>query len=83
MSLAKEIYHGKSGKLYIDGVYQGQANISSLGTVSNGGNVVISSYLLGDQRFWHGDLDDIRIYNYALTDKQVKDVMNYGSVFIK
>ncbi|MFW0862567.1 MAG: DUF2341 domain-containing protein [Candidatus Komeilibacteria bacterium] len=70
-------------KLYIDGAYQGQADISSLGTVSNGDSLVISSYLLGDQRFWHGLLDDIRVYNYVLSDKQIKEVYNQGLIHFK
>ncbi len=32
---------------------------------------------------YKGRLDDVRIYNYSLTTEQVKEVMNYGSVYIK
>ncbi|MFW0862569.1 MAG: DUF2341 domain-containing protein [Candidatus Komeilibacteria bacterium] len=33
--------------------------------------------------FYQGLMDDIRIYNYALTDKQVKEVYNQGLIHFK
>jgi len=30
-------------------------------------------------RYWKGQLDDVRIYNYALTPSQIKQVMNQGA----
>ena len=33
--------------------------------------------------YFIGQMDDIRIYNYALSADQVKEVMNYGSTYIK
>ncbi|MFW0862566.1 MAG: DUF2341 domain-containing protein [Candidatus Komeilibacteria bacterium] len=34
-------------------------------------------------RYYNGELDDIRIYNYALTVEQIKEAMNNGSIYIK
>jgi len=34
----------------------------------------------GTTRFWPGGLDDVRIYNYALTAEQVKTEYNSGAV---
>jgi hypothetical protein len=31
--------------------------------------------------FWNGLIDDLRVYNYALTAEQIKQVMNNGAVF--
>jgi hypothetical protein len=31
-------------------------------------------------RFWSGQIDDTRVYNYALTPQQIKDLYNGGSV---
>ncbi|MFW0837855.1 MAG: DUF2341 domain-containing protein [Candidatus Komeilibacteria bacterium] len=33
--------------------------------------------------FYEGKLDDMRIYNYALTAEQIQQVMNHGAVYFK
>jgi hypothetical protein len=31
-------------------------------------------------RGFDGQIDDVRIYNYALTETQIKEIMNQGAV---
>lgn len=70
-------------QLYIDGIPNNSANISTVGDISNGG-----SFIIGDGnvnvgassiREFSGTLDDVRVYNYPLTSQQVQAVMNNGS----
>ena len=76
-------YDGSNIKLYINGKFDSSVaktgNLVSLSCVEigrfNGGDCStgISSY-------FNGQLDDIRLYNYALTTEQVKQIYNGGAV---
>ncbi|MFW0862568.1 MAG: DUF2341 domain-containing protein [Candidatus Komeilibacteria bacterium] len=74
------VREGNTIKIYIDGVLEGTSSTS--GSVSS-----TSALTIGDDgggnRYLNGKLDDIRIYNYALTDKQVKEVYNQGLIHFK
>ncbi|MFB0553020.1 MAG: LamG domain-containing protein [Phycisphaerae bacterium] len=67
-------YDGAEGRIYIDGVL----DVTSPGT----GQINISNYdfWIGNNsqqtgRFFHGLLDDVRIYDGALTEEQIQAVM--------
>jgi len=65
--------------LYVNGRLVGSGSFSSDGFDSFTGNLFIGSrYTTGG--FVPGQIDDARIYNYALTQKQILDVMNYGAI---
>ncbi len=66
--------------VYIDGQSQPTAiDHTGSGTiVDNGGSLYIGNRAAGDRTF-DGQIDDVRIYNYALTGSQVKTVANEGS----
>ncbi|MDD5397232.1 MAG: DUF2341 domain-containing protein [Candidatus Moranbacteria bacterium] len=66
-----------SGKMqcYVDGNLKNTINGAVLG--SNASNVYIGRYTAGYQV--NGQVDDVRIYNYALTKEQIANVMNEGS----
>ncbi len=67
--------------IYINGV----ADDSGLGAgfsnaMDNSDAVVIGAESDGDLPF-SGQIDDVRVYNYALTRQQILDVMNQGAVY--
>ena len=70
-------YDGSTIKVYLDGKLDGTTSASF--TVQAGG----TPYHFGDDgtsnRFFPGKMDDIRIYNYALTQTQVNLLYNNGS----
>lgn len=75
------VYNGSTLKLYIDGVENNSA--AATGSINTGvsDNVIIGSYAdLFAGQFITGAVDDLRIYNYALTATQIKDIMNEGAV---
>ncbi len=70
-------YDGTAGRIYIDGVL----DVESPGT----GQINISSYdlYIGENaqqtgRFFHGLLDDVRIYSRALSEDEIQGVMAGG-----
>jgi hypothetical protein len=79
------IYDGSSIKLYINGTLRNTVSASvptSLKTVSTPVSIGIDYDTgTGDNPYRHfdGQMDDVRIYNYALTPLQVKNVMNQGA----
>lgn len=73
-----------SSKIYINGRDDSATNtttgtFSSIGDVSNAVDFRIGSEADGGEPF-AGELDDIQIYNYALTANQTKTLFNQGAV---
>jgi len=64
-------------KTYLDGNMVLSTGLGSCGGVSPAANLYFGRYSGGN--YMQGSLDDVRIYNYALTADQVKQVMNEGS----
>jgi len=72
-------FDGTDARLYVDGVLRTTGSCS--GTLQyNTADVYIGSRGNLSNYFYSGSIDDVRIYNYALTSQQVKTVMNNGSV---
>ncbi len=70
-------------RMYIDGILDKQVT-SSITSIS----YVVNSLQIGKNcddtiEYWNGQLDDVRIYNYALTAQQVKDAYNGAAVSFK
>jgi len=69
---------GNSEYLYIDGNLEMSANVN-VGDMSASGETLYIGNSRGAFSYFEGQIDDVRIYNYALTEQQIKDVMNQGS----
>ncbi|MDO8592254.1 MAG: DUF2341 domain-containing protein [bacterium] len=69
----------KTVKLYIDGKYFGVYNYSSDPTGGSSADLRIGG-LYGTSYNFDGQIDDVRVYNYALTAAQVRDVYGQGAV---
>lgn len=73
--------HGDKVISYIDGVYNTSVDVSTItGSTSNTQPLGIGSYSSGNDWFFPGQIDDVRIYNYALTEEQIKQVYNNGAI---
>lgn len=70
-------YDNVSARMYLDGKLVNTQTFSC--TMGNSGDFYIGQYTGGSYNF-PGQIDDVRVYNYALTAQQVKDVMNNGAV---
>lgn len=70
-------HDGSTAKLYVDGVLVNQMAGSSNRTA--GGNLVIGCYVTCSSAYsFDGQIDDVRIYNYALSSAQIMKVFNQG-----
>jgi hypothetical protein len=66
------VYDGSQVKTYVDGVLRSSLNASSI-TLETSANLTIGGST-------DGFVDDVRIYNYALTPLQIKEIYNGGAV---
>jgi hypothetical protein len=75
------LYDGVYLRLYIDGIQESANNVGAL-TYDNNGNYFQIGGCWGttgcnaDGEAWYGLIDDVRIYNYARTQKQILEDMN-------
>ncbi|OGY09316.1 MAG: hypothetical protein A3D24_01250 [Candidatus Blackburnbacteria bacterium RIFCSPHIGHO2_02_FULL_39_13] len=68
-------------ELFVDGISRASdSTISATNTLANSNALYIGMDRDGTSAGWDGQIDDVRIYNYALTPVQVKDVYNNGAV---
>ena len=74
------VREGNILRIYSDGELMNTSATS--GSVSSTGALTIGDDG-GGNRYLNGKLDDVRIYNYALTDTQVKEVYNQGLIHFK
>src|SRR5581483_2219136 len=66
-------FDGTTWKSYVNGSQSGTA---TAGAGGNSASVYIGN---GYNGYFNGQIDDVRVYNYALTPAQVKTIMNDGA----
>lgn len=71
------VQDSNQAKLYVDGVLESTCN--GWNTITSTNELQISGYNNGSGEVWQGQIDEVRIYNYALTTEQVKEV--YGNTY--
>ncbi|AUP78016.1 LamG-like jellyroll fold domain-containing protein [Flavivirga eckloniae] len=69
------IYNGSTTKVYIDGIEDGTANIST-DPVANSESFLIGASGSSPSNFFSGEMDELRVWNRALTVDQLRFVMN-------
>ncbi len=63
---------GNENKLYINGTLDNSK--TSTGSISSStGSLTIGAYSGGTNYFWEGNIDEVAIFNYALTPRQIKE----------
>lgn len=72
------VYDGSTIKMYVDGALDAQ--VSCTGTVTaNGFAVNIGENSDQTGRYWNGDIDDVRLYNRALSADEVLKLYKAGA----
>jgi len=67
-------------KAYKDGALIGSTNPTSVGDITRSDrSLVFMANTTGGNGAYNGQIDDVRVYNYALTDYQVKQLFNESS----
>jgi hypothetical protein len=69
---------GTTSKLYVDGALD--SSPTQTGYSASNGAVRIGHDVSNGTEYFPGQIDDVRIYNYALTAEQVKQAMNDGAI---
>lgn len=67
-----------NGQVYIDGRADGSAVSMGSDAMATTSNVLIGTRSYTSTSYLNGQIDNVRIYNYALTANQVKILMNQG-----
>jgi hypothetical protein len=68
-------YDGANIRLYVDGVEDPNSPMAnSRGITTNGEPVYIGGNSEKPGRYWNGLIDDVRIYSYALSEAEVKEL---------
>jgi hypothetical protein len=71
------VYNGSTAYIYINGVLRNSQSVANFTLANNSQTVYIGSDA-GDI-ILDGSIDDVRVYNYALTGKQIEQLYNQGS----
>ena len=64
--------------LYVDGVLRSTTNDSTLADLSNANPFFISQEINKTTSAWNGSIDDVRVYNKALSGGEVNDLFVAG-----
>jgi len=71
-------YDGTTYKIYENGIQTNSGTMTTSTTLS--GTMEFGRQISGTPYYFQGQLDDLRVYNYALTASQVKQVYTGGAV---
>jgi hypothetical protein len=72
-------YDGTNVRYYINGTLKDTVAWGGIGSANSGALVIGGGPSQASSDYFNGLIDDVRIYNYALTGAQIKNVMNEGS----
>lgn len=72
------VVNGLTRVLYIDGIQRGTDELGIQSVSGNTDNFFIGSFNESSSLFFNGLIDDVRIYNYARTQKQILEDMAGG-----
>jgi len=75
-------YDGANCRIYVDGKLEKTQVVASTYQFTSP-QLVMSFNNIFNFQYYSGQIDDVRIYNYALSPVQVKDVYNNGAVSFK
>ncbi len=68
-------YDGKTQKLYLDAALIGSSGVSAADITSVDRNTKIGANFDGKQQF-HGKIDEVQIYNKALSEQEIRELFN-------
>jgi hypothetical protein len=74
-------YTSGGTKIYVDGKEDGGTVSGTPSYTATKGPLDIGKLMAGGSPYYaNGQIDDVRVYNYALTDEQIKTLYNSGTV---
>jgi len=70
------VREGNILKLYVDGALDETADASLVGSITDGSNIYIGRQTVSGGTYFDGIMDDVRIYNKALTASEIQNNYN-------
>ncbi len=67
---------GKSVKFYIDGILSGTQSCDAEKLFASDGKLLVGANVADLSAYFNGVIDDLRIYNRALSNEEIKAIMN-------
>ena len=67
------VYNGKEAKLYVDGVVQASVK-TNIKDIFDAKTVVIGGYYPDNKHDFKGSIDEVKIFNRALTEEQITEI---------
>ena len=71
-------YDGTTAKVFVNGKQENSVNYSG-GITTSGQSLIIGNDTEAVNRYFNGQIDDVRVFNYALTPLQIKTLYNENS----
>lgn len=68
---------GTTGSLYVDGVRRASGTLPAIG--NGAGSISFGRFNSGDHWYFNGQIDEVRIYNRALSDKEISELFTSSS----
>ncbi len=72
-------FNGPKSTIYINGVQDNSTTYAPVQIISNTADLRIGAVATGNR--WNGDLDDVRLYNRALSGSEILNLANPGGAF--
>jgi hypothetical protein len=69
-------YDGANQNLYVNGVFQGSVAVGAIPKINTQSILIGGRTATAPQQFFAGDIDEVRIWNYARTSCQINSYMN-------
>ena len=69
-------YDGANQNLYVNGVFQGSVAVGAIPKINTQSILIGGRTATAPQQFFAGDIDEVRIWNYARTSCQINSFMN-------
>ena len=66
-------------KGYIDGVYQKEVSVSSVGDINTSGNFIIGKKSYTDNDFFNGSMDEVAVFNRTLSADEISALYKLGT----
>lgn len=71
------LYNGSAVQVYINGIYKSQMSTTATPN-TNASTLEIGYSTISGGNYFNGQIDEVKIYNYARTQKQIVEDMNAG-----
>jgi hypothetical protein len=76
------VQNGADVSCYVNGVLENSVSGVAAPVISNPDNAEIGSYRSGYNNFFDGTIDDVRIYDRALSAEEIEQIFQYGEIYI-